>query len=776
MKAQQTRPSIFSINLLIYFICLFLLSSCTFFELPERKARDVGTKSIGDLSWLINATGNNIYDISTLKAALCNGLANVVRLGDEDDCSRLTQIGKKEDRKKGQKISEFLHVSDAQIRDESLYESSLLDLLQMYSLDNLVRVTIRRPLVEKFDAFTLAAFLAGYGKAVAEKPGNQFVVHTGDLLDISVVTELMDGLHVFKTLSQSFNTNGSSMKIYSVAGNHDGLVFGNIPDGDADGRGLDINKSEFIFAHLLEDKDRGFGFGKNEFLVQFYKYLREVQYKLNEQSRKNNQATRLSDSQQKDLPAAQKTIRSVCRTHISPRVKFTNNRQLKGDNFWWDRNKSWWQKNEERRAKQDTLYEKSWWELENNWWENKPKTSGIKNWWEKENDWWQDAQILCTLSVHVLKRLNALQQPGKTHQLSMPIAYRKAIDFPGKFTQMPIKLGYYSWCDYIDETHNQPNQSCQEKIENPPSFTGVRYLVLDTRNNDSHNGTMDWVQLGWVYNELRAALANHEVVVVFSHDAPDKIPFVPFDFQEEYQTLVDLLHTFPNVAAVFYGHEHHNDNKPPTRFKRFASAQTGSLADFPQVGREVKMYIQHCKDVAQDNKDPLSETRCDKLDDTGKENHPHRLTIESRFVRPRGDFEQTNGFLVESILRASRRDSEKEDQTKAWRKLLFPFIPKHESLSAHKWPKENHSPHADPYDQEESPYGIVDQDDNPVVMFPVIHFFEDSERLSPPTFFKEDLLCQINNTRLVFGLEAIRDAEKYCPYDPQDGDILLPYP
>ena len=256
MYARLRVPSLNSFNIFLCCFCCFLMSACTFFEIPSHKARDVGTQiRKDDPWWLLKATDDHIKDIAELKKALCPGLVDVVRKGDEDDCSRLTPLGKRYNDVKGWLISEFLHVSDAQIRDETLYESSPLDLIQLYSLDNLLTVTIRRPLVEKFDSFTLAAFLAGYGKAVSHRSGNQFVVHTGDLLDISVATELMDGLSVLKNVSSAFNPTSSAMRIYSVAGNHDGLVFGNIPDGKADGRGLDVNKAEFIFAHLLESPD-----------------------------------------------------------------------------------------------------------------------------------------------------------------------------------------------------------------------------------------------------------------------------------------------------------------------------------------------------------------------------------------------------------------------------------------------------------------------------------------------------------------------------------------
>ena len=410
-----------------------------------------------------------------------------------------------------------------------------------------------------------------------------------------------------------------------------------------------------------------------------------------------------------------KNIRCACINGLSQRVVFAKLEAKEKKEIDWCQNKGYWSKtNVNRFPPSDTLY---------------------------EEQWWKKSQTFCALSVQVLERVKKLRTASQREwggrQLNMPITYRKAIDFPGSFAELPLKLGYYSWTDCSQRT---TNGECKKKEERKRSYSGVRYIVLDTRNNNFANGTMDWVQLGWVYNELRLALANQEVVVVFSHDAPDEIPFVPFDFQAEYQVLVDLLHTFPNVAAVFYGHGHHNENKPPTKLKQFASFQTGSLADFPQVGREVKIYIESCMIAARlDN-----ETKCNPLGTKERKKH-FQILIESRFVRPRGDFRQSNGFFVESILRASRRDAEKEEQTKAWRKLFFPFIPKHGKLKAHEWPDE--------------PNSIVDDNEIPILLDSLIHF-EDSKELSPDNFFTDDLLCKINRTRLALGLSEIRGARK----------------
>lgn len=652
------------------------MSSCTFFELPPRPARDVGIREKPKFDWLKSdkehkQSFTELKDLIDLERGLCPGLANVVRRGgDDDDCPNWNKhygAIQTEDPQTGTLVSEFLHVSDAQIRDESLYDSSPLDLVQLGVMDLFIDVTIRRALVERFDSLTLASFLLGYAKAHQKIPDqrNHFIIHTGDLLDISVVTELMEGMEIFKGVStyQEYET-----KIRSVAGNHDGLIFGNIDDGRADGRGLDINKAEFIFAHFLADFQEGFGFGENEIAEK----IKQIQLKV-----ENSDGTGpLLDRFKKE-----------CREKIP------------------------FSKNEE------TLFGEHWWK--------------------------KDIQDFCKLSVQVIDRVKKL---NNSSPLNIPLAYRKAIDFPGKLSELPIKLGYYSWCEhYKDDDHGK----CKGSASHESEVGGVRYIVLDTRNNFYENGTMDWIQLGWVYNELIAALKNKEGVIVFSHDPPDELPVPIWDRHEEYRTLIKMLRTFPNVIAVAYGHKHKNENRPPTQKKRFASFQTGSLADFPQVGREVKIYYKSCKDISAVDKDLFKEKNCNELK-TKKGETGFQFRIESRFVRPRGNISESNGFKVEALLRASRRDSEKEEKTTFWRSVI-PFFTKHTPLKAHEWPQKMKN-------------SIVNNNDKPITMFPVIYFGNISD-YPPQCFFKNTLfewnfLEKIHNTRKALGLEGIKQFDK----------------
>lgn len=179
-------------------------------------------------------------------------------------------------------IAELLCVSDAQIRDEEVYSAGYMNELLYY--DRIVGVTIRRSFVEKFDALSLASFLIAYRRetqapdavklrrederaGLRDPSARPFIVHPGDLCDISTTTELLTGL---LTVKQCLRGEGAP-PFYSLAGNHDGLVFGNVPNRWADMRMLGTNLSEFVLGHLLIDgaEGDGFGFGRNELVRRF---------------------------------------------------------------------------------------------------------------------------------------------------------------------------------------------------------------------------------------------------------------------------------------------------------------------------------------------------------------------------------------------------------------------------------------------------------------------------------------------------------------------------
>ncbi len=180
-------------------------------------------------------------------------------------------------------VAHFLHLSDAQIRDETVYKYQG----NLQEVDSFINVTVRRPLVEEYDVLTLASFLAAYNAEVRSEVRSRklpnigkagpFLIHTGDLLDLSVITELMDALKVLGYWHMGCAQGANrGYPIYSVGGNHDGLLFGNIPQRTADTQDIGVNQSEFVLGHILyqhvmaqnEDKScaGGFGFSQNELI------------------------------------------------------------------------------------------------------------------------------------------------------------------------------------------------------------------------------------------------------------------------------------------------------------------------------------------------------------------------------------------------------------------------------------------------------------------------------------------------------------------------------
>src|SRR5262249_8872685 len=104
----------------------------------------------------------------------------------------------------------------------------------------------------------------------------RFLVHTGDLLDISVASELIEGVDILHAAKKRFGGTTNGYRFFNVAGNHDGLTFGNIADEQSDTHGLGVNRSAFVLSQVLEDPPGanrcptdGFGFAGNEIVQRF---------------------------------------------------------------------------------------------------------------------------------------------------------------------------------------------------------------------------------------------------------------------------------------------------------------------------------------------------------------------------------------------------------------------------------------------------------------------------------------------------------------------------
>ena len=469
-------------------------------------------------------------------------------------------------------ISQFLCLSDAQIRDEQVYAQGKSDYIdQLLYFDRFFGVTIRRSFVEKFDSLTFASFLIGYRKEV-EATGQEraklglpdpFILHAGDLLDISTSTELLTALSTVRACLPEHRPP----RFYSVAGNHDGLVFGNLPNEWVDMRSLGINLSEFVLAHLLVDPEAtpavagGFGFGGNELIRRFGSHSSGLEYPRTDQLPEAKRATlklgirgmTASDGGVAMLLGPQ-TVDSVPTYPIGWRG---------------------------RAARQ--------------------------------------ARRLITAG-----RARAIGARGNAY---VPMVFSDRIEVPDGVDGGELQLGYYHW--------DQQLATAVEGLE------GVRYIVLDTRNKDfSANGQIGLIQLGWLYNRLADALARRYCVVIFAHHSPgmmekDRWTGSVFD-KATTGILCRMLERFPNVIALFHGHYHWNEAlRWPDENGRIALIQTGSLADFPQVGRKVWIYAKALGDDC------------------------YQAAISWEFVRPRGNF-TSQGEILDSLLSTSQRESLKE--------------------------------------------------------------------------------------------------------------------
>lgn len=504
------------------------LSSCTFFSIPERRAQEAVNEHLDGLNWdraprLMSAPLPTLREIA-------------------ESAKPPKPIGKQNTDLEGTPIGEFLHISDAQIRDESMYVNSPKDLLFLNQFDPWVNVTVRRSIVERYDALVLATFLHGYASA-KETGLPRFIVHTGDLLDISLVSEVMEAMNILRHVDEK----RSGVPVYSVAGNHDGMTFGNILDLHSDTRGLGINKAEFVFAHLLTDSSlsrHGFGFGHNELL-----------------SSTGCRELRLLDARMLDAADEQR----------------------------WKSYAEFCKKAHEQRDK-------------------------IK-----------------------LLRLNL---PA---YLDNPASYRHAVDFSGTLDQSDLRLGYYSW-----ETGGTGA---------PHGFAGVRYLALDGRSTDNFlgvletNGFIGDVQLGWVFEQLEEARKSRQAVVVFSHYSLRSmgatlcaVPAISSRGRNGC-ALAKMLRSFPNVVAYVYGHGHENqvspkhdsEGRPPEAGHSLIEIQTGSIADFPQVGRLTKVHVL-----------------------PGEGSGEFVVRLGWTFVRPDAGANKKTGANLEALIKASRKDAEKE--------------------------------------------------------------------------------------------------------------------
>jgi len=459
-------------------------------------------------------------------------------------------------------IAQFLHISDAQIRDEDLHDEAT-HARKLRDLDGFIRVAVRNSTVEQVDSLTLAAHLSAYAQESSNCRNDEthrFIVHTGDLLDTSVVSELITGIDVLKQVEVAH-----TCPIYSVTGNHDGLTFGNLTDAAAVTHGLGVNRSEFILGHLAMSGPRsnGFGFGQNEI-------LQRVQQAVSEGIKPKAIVTCPDDQDRCD--EGEKSWCGCVREQIKDVGQFI--------------------------SLADEINETV---------EALGGAAGVPDASDRVEEPSRCGQAHGACDD---------RRGGKADPLTAPAAFREMIHVSSFPDCYGVQFGYYSVA---------PAKG---------SRIPTRLLVLDTRHPTAPYGGVDLVQLGWLYNELRDAQTRGELVVLFAHHPPDQIEG---DGGDIFRRMLDHA---PHVAGYFHGHDHWNREKQYDG-ERFWIIQTGSLVDYPQAARDVKLTA--------------------RRNDDGTIN----ITVLSSFWRAQGN--QTNsGLVLQGLLEASKRDSRAEHNQSLW--------------------------------------------------------------------------------------------------------------
>jgi metallophosphoesterase (TIGR03767 family) len=164
---------------------------------------------------------------------------------------------------------------------------------------------------------------------------------------------------------------------------------------------------------------------------------------------------------------------------------------------------------------------------------------------------------------------------------------------------------------------------------------GMRFITLDTvaeagtilapDGSSTADGNIDNPQFEWLRGQLQAATAAKQLVVIFSHHAPesltanipDEVALPCFDFQPSLGHYVNagcdldprlsfpihleadavaLLHEYPDVIAWVAGHSHENkvDAFPaPSGKGGFWSIRVAAEADWPQQSRLLQVFDNH---------------------------------------------------------------------------------------------------------------------------------------------------------------------------------------
>jgi metallophosphoesterase (TIGR03767 family) len=184
---------------------------------------------------------------------------------------------------------------------------------------------------------------------------------------------------------------------------------------------------------------------------------------------------------------------------------------------------------------------------------------------------------------------------------------------PGQESASNGAAGYYSWSP----------------------TPGMRFIALDTlaeagtvitpNGSSTSSGNIDNPQFQWLRGQLQAATAANQLVVIFSHhapesltaDVPDELALPCVAFQPSLghhlnagcdldprislpihleDDAVALLHEFPNAIAWVAGHSHANIVDPfpnPSGSGGFWSIRVAAEADWPQQSRLLEVFDNH---------------------------------------------------------------------------------------------------------------------------------------------------------------------------------------
>jgi metallophosphoesterase (TIGR03767 family) len=187
--------------------------------------------------------------------------------------------------------------------------------------------------------------------------------------------------------------------------------------------------------------------------------------------------------------------------------------------------------------------------------------------------------------------------------------------------------------DFIDPAEESASKGAAGYYAWSPT-PGMRFIALDTvaeagtiltpTGNSTSDGNVDDPQFQWLKAQLQAATAADQLVILFSHHAPESLvadaadelaPFCllpdahghdlnpgcdldprssqPIHLQAD---LVALLHEFPNAIAWVAGHSHDNVVNAfpdPGGPGGFWSIRVAAEADWPQQSRLLEVFDNH---------------------------------------------------------------------------------------------------------------------------------------------------------------------------------------